>query len=269
VGSFREDDFAFKNLESGWSLVAVADGAGSAKLSRKGSSIACKAIVEYFTENSSAETMIEFDDLLQQHNANSGEDTQKKLNLHVYKKLGQAAFYAHKKIQEFANQAEVPLKDLSTTLIFTLFKKYDIGYAFLSFGVGDCPIAVLNRDVSEVILMNWIDVGEYGGGTRFITMPEIFEDKKFATRFGFKLLDDFSYLIMMSDGIYDPKFVVEANLPKIKAWKDFLADLNGKNEDAIQVVLDPGNENIEQQFSAWMDFWSQGNHDDRTLAIVF
>ncbi len=117
--------------------------------------------------------------------------------------------------------------------------------------------------------MNWIDVGEFGGGTRFITMPEIFKNENFATRFGFKLVDDFSYLILMSDGIYDPKFVVEANLTKIKKWKELLADLDGKNEDKIKVELKPGNKEIANQFSAWMDFWSQGNHDDRTLAIVF
>ncbi len=269
VGSFREDDFAFKDLENGWSIVVVADGAGSAKLSRKGSAIACNAVVEYFTENSSNESITEFDELLQQYKTNSGEEIQKKLNHYVYNKLGKAAFYVHKKLEEFANQAAVPLKDLNTTLIFTLFKKYDIGYAFLSFGVGDCPIALLNKDVSEVTLMNWIDVGEFGGGTRFITMPEIFQNEKFATRFGFKLADDFSYLMMMSDGIYDPKFVVEANLPNIKKWKAFLADLNGKNEDGIKVDLDPENKEIINQFSAWMDFWSQGNHDDRTLAIVF
>jgi serine/threonine protein phosphatase PrpC len=269
VGSFREDDFAFSNLDSGWSLVAVADGAGSAKVSRKGSAIACNAVVEYFSGISASEKMKEFDDLLQQHKNHRGEETQKKLNVHVYNNLGQAALYVHKKLVEFAGQAAVPLKDLNSTLIFTLFRKYDIGYAFLSFGVGDCPIAVLNKDVSEVILMNWIDVGEFGGGTRFITMPEIFKDEKFATRFGFKLVDDFSYLMMMSDGIYDPKFIVESNLPNIKKWKEFLADLNGKNEDRIKVELDPNNKDIVKQFSAWMDFWSQGNHDDRTLAIVF
>jgi hypothetical protein len=153
--------------------------------------------------------------------------------------------------------------------VFTIFKKYDIGYAFLSFGVGDCPMGLLNKDISEVTLLNWIDVGEFGGGTRFITMPEIFQNQNFATRFGFKLIDDFSYLIMMSDGIYDPKFVVEANLPDVKKWKEFLADLNGKNEDKVRIELNPGNKEITDQFLAWMDFWSQGNHDDRTLAIVF
>jgi hypothetical protein len=66
-----------------------------------------------------------------------------------------------------------------------------------------------------------------------------------------------------------PKFVVEANLPNIKKWQEFLADLNGKNEEGIQVKLSTDNKEIEQQFDKWMDFWSAGNHDDRTLAIVF
>lgn len=269
IGSFREDDFAYKDLENNWSIVVVADGAGSAKLARKGSSLACSSVIDYFSNTATVESMLAFDNLLQEHIDNTGTETQKKLTHFVYNTLGQCALQVHKKLQEFATGAGVTLKDVSSTLIFTLFKRYDVGYALLSFGVGDCPIAVLNKDISEVILMNWLDVGEFGGGTRFITMPEIFKSEKFATRFGFKLLDDFSYLIMMTDGIYDPKFVVEANLPNIKKWKEFLADLNGKNEDGISVELKPDNEDIAQQFSKWMDFWSAGNHDDRTLAIVF
>ena len=269
VGSFREDDFAFKNLDNGWSIVVVSDGAGSAKISRIGSVIACNSVVEYFMEKSSVESMAQFDELLQQHNNQTGEDTLKKINLFVYNVLGKGVFQVHKKLEEFAKKEGATLKDLSSTLIFTLFKKYDIGYAMLSFGVGDCPMAVLNKDVSEVTLLNWIDVGEFGGGTRFITMPEIFQSDKFATRFGFKLFKDFSYLILMSDGIYDPKFVVEANLPNIKKWQEFLADLNGKNDDGIKVELRKDNKEITDQFSKWMDFWSPGNHDDRTLAIVF
>jgi hypothetical protein len=269
VGSFREDDFAFKELDNGWNIVVVGDGAGSAKASRKGSVIACNGVVDYFMQKSSIESMVEFDALLQQYKKNAGEETQKKLNLFVYNNLGKAVFQVHKQLEEFAAKEGISLKDLSTTLVFTLFKKYDIGYALLSFGVGDCPMAILNKDVSEVMLMNWIDVGEFGGGTRFITMPEIFHDKKFATRFTFKLVDDFSYLFLMSDGIYDPKFVVEANLPNIKKWQEFLDDLSGKNEDRIKVELRADNKDITKQFSGWMDFWSTGNHDDRTLAIVF
>ncbi|MBC7827225.1 MAG: protein phosphatase 2C domain-containing protein [Chitinophagaceae bacterium] len=269
LGSFREDDFAFSDLDNGWSIVVVADGAGSAKISRQGSTIACLGIVNHFLDESSIESMAGFDELLEQHQSGNVEDTQKKLTLFVYNNLGKAVFQVHKQLEEFANKEGVQLKDLSTTLIFTLFKKYDAGYALLSFGVGDCPMAVLNKDVSEVILLNWIDVGEYGGGTRFITMPEIFQSGKFASRFGFKFVEDFSYLVLMSDGIYDPKFVVEANLPNIKNWQTFLQDLNGKNEDGISVELKTDSKNIVDQFSKWMDFWSAGNHDDRTLAIIF
>jgi len=269
IGSFREDDFAFHDLPNGWSMVVVADGAGSAKLSRKGSALACAAVVNYFQEATAVESMFAFDELVQQHTGKTGEDTQQKLNHLVYNNLGKAAFQAHKQLEAFATSEGITLKDLSSTLIFTLFKKYDAGYLLLSFGVGDCPIAVLNKDITEVTLMNWLDVGEFGGGTRFITMPEIFQSDKFSTRFGFKLLNDFSYLFMMSDGIYDPKFVVEANLPNITKWQEFLADLNGQNADGIKVELRTDNEEIKAQFSQWMDFWSPGNHDDRTLAIVF
>lgn len=269
VGSFREDDFAFADLANGWGIVVVADGAGSAKLSRKGSALACNGVVEYFKETSTAESMIEFDELVHQHETNHNTETQKKVNHFVYNTLGKAAFKVHKQLEEFASQTGGGLKDLSTTLIFTLFKRYDIGYALLSFGVGDCPMAVLNKEKSKIVLLNWIDVGEFGGGTRFITMPEIFKDEKFATRFKFNLVDDFSYLILMSDGIYDPKFIVEANLPNIKKWQEFLSDLDGQNEDKIKVELNVDNKYIEKQFSEWMDFWSTGNHDDRTLAIVF
>jgi len=73
----------------------------------------------------------------------------------------------------------------------------------------------------------------------------------------------------MTDGIYDPKFIVEANLERIEKWKEFIADLKGSNEENTVVDFNPENENIGQQLSTWLDFWSSGNHDDRTLAIIY
>ncbi len=270
TGSFRDDDFAFKHYSNnGWSIIAVADGAGSAKLAREGSRIACMEIVEHFEVHFTEEVISGLDSLLKEHNEKTGEDAQGRLNTFVYNILGKAVFSIHKKLQDFANLKEVPLKDLHSTLIFALLKKYDFGYAIISFGVGDCPIGLLNKDVSQIFLMNWLDVGEFGGGTRFITMPEIFQSDKFYTRFSLKIVDDFSYLMLMTDGIYDPKFVVEANLEKIEKWQEFLSDLNGNNEDNAKVEFNAENNKIAEQLSAWMDFWSSGNHDDRTLAIVF
>ncbi len=270
MGSFRDDDYAFKYLDNcGWSIVAVADGAGSAALSREGSRLACETVLEFFTNTFTAASLQTFDDTLLAHHTAPTEETVKQISHFVYNNLSKAALSAHMALEEFANRIERPLKEFHSTLIFALYKKYDFGYAILTFGVGDCPIGLLNKDLTEIKLMNWLDVGDYGGGTRFITMSEIFSSDKFSSRFGFKLVDDFSYLMLMTDGIYDPKFVVEANLEKIDEWKKFLADLGGNNEEKITVEFNADNTAIAGQLSAWMDFWSPGNHDDRTLAIIF
>ncbi|ENA1795371.1 protein phosphatase 2C domain-containing protein [Flavobacterium psychrophilum] len=270
VGSFRDDDFAFKSInETGWSVLAVSDGAGSASLSRQGSKMSCDFVVSYFEENFTVDFLKEFDETLLNHHNKTDEDSSKKISHFVYDNLSKAAWFVHKELEKFSIKSEKPLRDFHATLIFALVKKYDFGYAILTFGVGDCPIGLLNKDLTEIKLMNWLDVGEFGGGTRFITMPEIFQSDKFSTRFGFKLVDDFSYLMLMTDGIYDPKFVVEANLEKIEKWNEFLEDLQGKNEDNCKVDFNNENSEIANQLSTWMDFWNPGNHDDRTLAIIY
>jgi len=270
VGSFRDDDFAFKSFENtGWNVLAISDGAGSASLSRQGSKIACDSVIKYFEENFSNEYLKEFDETLSNHYNKTDETSSKKISHFVYDNLSKAAWFVHKELENFSIKLEKPLKDLHATLIFALVKKYDFGYAILTFGVGDCPIGLLNKDLTEIKLMNWLDVGEFGGGTRFITMPEIFQSDKFSTRFGFKLVEDFSYLMLMTDGIYDPKFIVEANLEKIEKWNEFLEDLQGKNEDNCKVDFKKDNVEIADQLSTWMDFWNPGNHDDRTLAIIY
>ncbi|WP_062059744.1 PP2C family serine/threonine-protein phosphatase [Aquimarina longa] len=270
VGSFRDDDFAYKNYEkNGWSVVAVSDGAGSATLSRKGAQLACELVVSYFEENFLSDKLEDFDEVIAAHYQESTAETTKKISHFVYKQLSAAAYHVHKELEKLATQTETVLKDYHATLIFALVKKYDFGYTVLTFGVGDCPIGLLSKDMSEINLMNWLDVGEFGGGTRFITMKDIFQNEKFTTRFGFKLVEDFSYLMLMTDGIYDPKFVVEANLEKIEKWKEFVDDLKGNNEDKLSVDFETSEEGIEEQLSEWMDFWNPGNHDDRTLAIIY
>ena len=137
--------------------------------------------------------------------------------------------------------------------------------------MGDCPIGIVNKDKTEARLLNWLDVGEFGGGTRFITQPSIFHSKErpMVSRFNMHIQEDFSHLFLMTDGIYDPKFEVEANLEKTEKWLEFIDDLEGKNEDKIGIDFSAELPEAEQQLNNWMDFWSKGNHDDRTLAIIY
>lgn len=285
VGSFRDDDFAIKHFDdSGWSIVAVSDGAGSYSLSRMGSKIACEAVIDFFEENNNDENSKELEKKLIEYNETPDEELHKEIQNLGKNRMYKATLAVHNKLKLesektftemphlFANpKARTSLDYYHATLIFTAFKKFDFGYVVLTFGVGDCPIAVMNTDRTETKLMNWLDVGEFGGGTRFITQPEIFHSQSMpmATRFNVDIIKDFSFLFLMTDGIYDPKFVVEANLEKHEKWLAFVADLEGENEDGSAVDFSPENEAIADQLSTWMDFWSSGNHDDRTLAIIY
>ncbi len=270
VGSFRDDDFAFMHDPStAWSVIAVSDGAGSARYSREGSRLACNSVLEYFRQRFAEGSFGELDTLLEELDREATAETQKKVSLFIYNQLGAAAKYSLRRLEAEATKAETVLNDFHATLIFTLIKKYEFGYAILSFGVGDCPIGLWYQDKSAVHLMNIMDVGEFGGGTRFITMPEIFQSNTFANRLGFRIVKDFDFLMLMTDGIYDPKFEVEANLEKVEKWQALLDDLQGNNPEKATVRFDAGNENIAAELQRWMDFWSPGNHDDRTLAILF
>ena len=285
VGSFRDDDFAYKYFNnSGWTVVAVSDGAGGYSLSRKGSQIACTSIIEYFEQHSDIETHKEFEAKLLEFDKSRDEELLKEIQVLSKQNMYKATLFAHNKIKEFALETEKNFPDLfnnskakssidyfHSTLIYALFKKFEFGYVVLTFGVGDCPIAVVNKDKTISTLMNWLDVGEFGGGTRFITQAEIFhsESNPMSSRFNFQIFPDFSYMFLMTDGIYDPKFVVEANLEKSEKWQEFIADLEGNNDDNSKVDFNYDNQEIELELSKWMDFWSSGNHDDRTLAIIY
>lgn len=285
VGSFRDDDFAFKYyVNNGWSIVAVADGAGSYALSRQGSRIACNTVIDYFEKTEELNLDKEFEQKIQEFIKTKNELILKEIEVLSKQILYKATTSAHNRIRETAIEtsqqnpelfnnpkAKKPIEYFHTTLIFTLFKRYKFGYIILTFGVGDCPIAVINKNLTETFLLNWLDVGEFGGGTRFITQSDIFHSTEhpMSTRFNFCIISDFSYLFLMSDGIYDPKFVVEANLEKHEKWMEFVSDLQGNNEDNAKVEFIPNNSEIENQLLRWLDFWSPGNHDDRTLAVIF
>lgn len=285
VGSFRDDDYGYKYFEkTDWSVVAVADGAGSASFSRKGSLLACEEVIRYFTEIMPLRDFISFETKINAYAASNDPAMLEAATIEAKKGLYKATLHVHKKIHEVAEATAIAHPELFTnskaknnaeyfhsTLIFTAFKKFDMGYVILTFGVGDCPIGIVNANRTEAKLLNWLDVGEFGGGTRFITQADIFHsnERPMASRFNLHIHPDFSYLFLMTDGIYDPKFEVEANLEKNEKWLDFIADIKGVNDDNVGVDFKSPENEIQAQLDTWMDFWSKGNHDDRTLAIIY
>lgn len=265
-GKFRDDDFAVNELPGDWSIVSVADGAGSAVMAREGSRLAT-ASINSFLNSEEILTGIEKNIEIVYSTSESSKEIQSEARGNIIRTLYEGILNVYNILDKTATEHSFSIKDLHTTLIFALVKKFDFGYVILTFGVGDCPINLISPDFSEVKLLNRMDVGEFGGGTRFITMKEIFGDDM-ASRFGISCVSDFSYLVLMTDGIYDPKFMTESRLEDINSWKTFFNDLAGNNDDRTKVDF-VSDADIDQQLLTWTDFWSRGNHDDRTLAIIY
>jgi serine/threonine protein phosphatase PrpC len=113
------------------------------------------------------------------------------------------------------------------------------------------------------------DSGEFSGQTRFLTMNEIFAENSYISRIKYKIVNKSSKLILMTDGITDAKFQTDAALDKIEVWNGFIEDLEGTNEDDLAIDFAGDIKLSEENLMKWMDFWSPGNHDDRTIAILY
>lgn len=268
-GIFRDDDFAFDfSLENGWGIMAVADGAGASKYSRKGSILACDRVVEYF-KNISPEETTKLSEAITAEITESNELNQKLISSFCITHLGKAAFSAVNAIKEESNQKGAQIKDYSTTLIFALVKEFGNKIFVSSFWVGDGGIGIYSNEPNSVSLLGVPDSGEFSGQTRFLTMNEIFADNDYIKRIKYKIVEKNCKIVLMTDGITDAKFQTDAALENIEIWNSFMDDLNGSNEEKNKIDFDADIKISEESLMNWMDFWSPGNHDDRTLAILY
>lgn len=83
------------------------------------------------------------------------------------------------------------------------------------------------------------------------------------SRLKYSIEEDFSALLLMTDGISDPFFETDANLNKVEKWNELWVNINS------EVDLTDDNTESQYQLLKWLDFWSPGNHDDRTIAILY
>ena len=272
-GKARDDDFRlFHCPDSDWYIIAVADGAGSARFSRKGSEIACNTVVDYckgkLLDNQP------FEDAVRAYHDNTDDiDARKRLFSFVYDIVGNGAFLAHKAINAASDATpDTKPKDFATTLMFAICKRFDFGWFVANYWVGDGAACIYSRDKGLAKLLGVPDEGEFSGQTRFLTMPEIFRDpQKVADRLRFGIYEDFTALLLMTDGVSDPMFETDVNLNSPAKWDELWDTLaKGFPSDNIPGVdLSDDNEAAKDQLLRWLDFWSPGNHDDRTIAILY
>lgn len=271
-GKARDDHFKlFHCPNSNWYIMAVADGAGSAQYSRKGSWVACETVVEHckslLLDNK------DFEKAIIDYNGDRNDEAKRKaLTQYVYDIIFKGAVKAHDEINRVANLEQKKTKDFATTLMFAICKQYEFGWFIASFWVGDGAMCLYDEKGKTAKLLGVPDEGEFSGQTRFITMPEIFHEQDvISKRLKMTIVHDFTALLLMTDGVSDPMFETDKNLNDFSKWEEFYNKLkNGFPEDEIKGVnLVNDNENAKEELLKWLDFWSPGNHDDRTIAILY
>lgn len=297
-GSPRDDHYKVMfNEESEWYILAVADGAGSAKYSRRGATIACDTVADFCNE--SLKNGQDFEELIRKFSNDQNDVNRKAVGDKLYSLLGAAALNAAKAIEDevirvnklnqdkmdelTAKQKElnpnvqtqratrVEERDYYTTLLLSICKKFEFGWFVASFWVGDGAICIYNKENGTAKLMGVPDEGEQAGQTIFLNMKKtVFKDAtSLYNRLRFQIEDDFTALFLMTDGVSDPKFGTDVNLNDIKKWNELWEDLAGNNKDKCRVNLTDDNESAKDELLQWLNFYTDGHHDDRTIAILY
>ena len=272
-GTCCDDDyFTVCDDAGGWHLAVVADGAGSAKFSRRGSHIVTRSVGSYMKGVFDDERSQALAAAVEQFARSSGPASapaelaaaQHAVRNMLFKTLGYAAYDAVKTLH--AEAAAMPgviasPKELSTTLLIGLARKVGARWFCAAYWVGDGAVAVYRR-TQEVCLLGTPDGGEFSGQTRFLDSSEVTQDA-LVRRLSFRIVDDMTAFILMTDGVSDPKFHSESQLEQIAGWDRLWDDIDAK------VKLDSNEEGHEARLLEWLDFWSPGEYDDRTIAIIY
>lgn len=255
VGSFRDDDYLIElDAENGWSLLIVADGAGSAQFSREGSRLAVTTAGAHLLSNLTGEQGARLSATLANWDAEP-EASAKTLGTEFHYLFHEAATLAIQSIeQEAATQGAQP-RDYATTFLAAVVKRQSNTTFIASFWMGDGAIAAYGPR-GRVRLMGAPDGGEFAGQTRFLDRAAL-ADQGFAKRIGIGRFPDLTAVLLMTDGVSDPRFETDNGLSDPNRWDALW--------DELAPILDAPDP--EQALVDWLGFFSPGNHDDRTLAL--
>ncbi|SDY50688.1 PP2C family serine/threonine-protein phosphatase [Acinetobacter kyonggiensis] len=258
AGTFRDDDFTIMHIpNSAWSVIAVADGAGSAQYSREGSRIAVEIVQSEFQRYLHDYTIDSLNEDIQKWRV-GGQDEQTKV---IANKLNQQFFHVYyeiyksiiTQIEQQAQDMGVAAKAFSTTLLIAVLCHQKDKTFMSTFSVGDGVIAAYSDAL--VRIMNVADGGEYAGQTKFL-------DRSIGQELGARIkigcYSNIDAVMVMTDGISDPIFETEVGLANQQKWKDLYA----------QLVPLLHTENAASKLLEWMHFFTPGHHDDRTLAVL-
>lgn len=256
AGTFRDDDFSIiDNPELGWSLMIVADGAGSAKSSREGSKIAVNTFADYLQREFASErghALVTNIENWREGVKTAGTEVGKEFH-YIFHAAAKDAVQA---IESEADKQQAAIKDYSTTLLAAVTRQVGSETFVATFWMGDGAIAVYGPR-QKVRVMGTPDGGEFAGQTRFLDKAALM-DSEFSKRVNIGCYADYDAILLMTDGVSDPRFETDAGLVKPELWDNLW--------DELKPVVE--SDEVEKKLLEWLHFFEAGHHDDRTLAVL-
>ncbi|MDB6134978.1 MAG: protein phosphatase protein [Verrucomicrobiales bacterium] len=268
VGGFRDDDLGMAwHPGSGWYVLTVADGAGSARFSREGARTACAVVQAYFSElekDGAGESLAKRTEAHAQcpDDASAAQVLKSELCRH----FEAAALLARRSLEATAQKNRAELRDFHTTLITVLLHPLADGQWFAAaFSIGDGAAAVIGLPGAvSGLLLTRADSGEFAGQTVFLTLDQsLATPEAVAARVRMAVLPGFKALFLVTDGVSDPWFPSDTALADPAGWSRLWGE--------IQPLLLNAHDSPQAQAEAllhWMEFHSPGHHDDRTMVLA-
>lgn len=254
-GGFRDDHFVLRvSVDGRWNILAVGDGAGSAGLSRIGSSIATEVAAEQTELKLASLAEVAIRELLK----SGAASTTRTLKVMFYEAFGGAALEALKAIEDHATTNGVEVRDYATTLLLAVHTRLPIGDLVGTFWVGDGAIALCDRE-RGAHLLGQPDSGEFSGQTRFLDRSALSSGEEIMSRIHCRITPALDALLLMSDGVSDPLFESDVELHSAPQWVALWDEL----KPLVQA------DKATEQLLSWLQFWSKGHHDDRTIAVLY
>jgi|GEM_PF-2238665 len=234
-GTYRDDAFAITS-HNNWNLVAVADGAGSCRLSRVGAHIGCDAALEGMKRG------IDTYNGVMPENKNDA--------LRAIGSIGIQA--AHQAVYDEARRRAIPVRDLSSTLLLYAHRpESSDGPAVLLMGqIGDGLGLLVAEDLS-IQVIGTADKGYYSGETLFLpaTKPEDWDNHVSIH----PLPEVPKMMLLMTDGIADDLVPYARQAPTL---------ING----LLHVLVD---RQPEKQLLETIGYDKRDSADDRTLVVLY
>ena len=259
-GKIREDGFYMRyDLETRWYALAVADGSGKSEFSCKGSEIACNSAVESCLERLTAQSK-KLKRLTVRYSWSKSNHTKNEIIKKLHDIIAESVTDACKDIIAQAAKHHHQAENYATTLLMCICKKFDFGWLIGSFGVGDGAVCIYQK---ENWVTNLLAGGESPSEKCYLTTQGIVQPAGFEQRIRFAIVNDFTALFLMTNGVSDPKFGDEDNLLCFEFWNQFWDDI------CSQVNFSGKINDVGEKLIKWLDFWVPGKSDDRTIAMLF